>query len=441
MRYLAPTLTGRAADGAAGARPDRRHAVASRTCRAAAALRRRRPVRDNRRCVTSAELNRRELERYLERVTDRWPVQRALLGGARVDDSSGAPPQRERGPEYVLVLVSEHFDGVPWLERVYQAGQPVGRARDGRAPPRCTATRRRSSSASASSSRSCARPPSTGSSCCPSPRDAPLFVRSRAVKWRLARALPIERLMSRLSRLLTTFALLVAAAALTASPALARKHDHDRMPDRWEKRYHLNVKKDDSRRDRDRDGLSNYGEYRAHTEPAQEGLRPRRPPRRPRGLRPRQAAQRAEIRTGFDPGDEDSDDDGVKDGRENAGKIVEAERQLRSRSSSPSAARSPRGSATTWSSTAAARAQAQASDPGRGHARARRGRAGSRRGRRARRRRRAARRGDDATGDAPTPSRPEEDGEDDEPFDDAAFDQAVRATTPLAGTARATPRS
>jgi hypothetical protein len=72
--------------------------------------------------VTSAELNRRELERYLERVTDRWPVQRALLGGARVDDVNGAPAQRERGPEYVLVLVSEYFDGVPWLERVYQAG-------------------------------------------------------------------------------------------------------------------------------------------------------------------------------------------------------------------------------------------------------------------------------------------------------------------------------
>ena len=72
--------------------------------------------------MTSAELNRRELERYLERVTDRWPVQSALLGGARVDDLNGAPAQRERGPEYVLVLVSEHFDGVPWLERVYQAG-------------------------------------------------------------------------------------------------------------------------------------------------------------------------------------------------------------------------------------------------------------------------------------------------------------------------------
>ncbi len=68
------------------------------------------------------ELNHRELERYVRRVSDRWPLDRALLGGARVADMRGAGPQRERGPEYVIVLVSEHFDGVPWLERVYVTG-------------------------------------------------------------------------------------------------------------------------------------------------------------------------------------------------------------------------------------------------------------------------------------------------------------------------------
>ena len=68
------------------------------------------------------DLNRRELRRYAQRVGDRWPLERALLGGARVADSRGAGPQRERGPEYVLVLVSPAFDGVPWLERVYVAG-------------------------------------------------------------------------------------------------------------------------------------------------------------------------------------------------------------------------------------------------------------------------------------------------------------------------------
>lgn len=64
----------------------------------------------------------RELRRYVERVSDRWPIERAIVGGARVDDARGAPPQRERGPEWVVVLISGYFDGVPWLERVYQAG-------------------------------------------------------------------------------------------------------------------------------------------------------------------------------------------------------------------------------------------------------------------------------------------------------------------------------
>jgi uncharacterized protein len=45
-----------------------------------------------------------------------------VLGGARVADEMGAAQQRERGPEYVVLLVSEHFDGVPWLERVHVAG-------------------------------------------------------------------------------------------------------------------------------------------------------------------------------------------------------------------------------------------------------------------------------------------------------------------------------
>jgi hypothetical protein len=67
-------------------------------------------------------INHRELDRYLARVGDRWPIERAYLGGARVDDERGLGPQRERGPEYVVILVSEGFRGTPWLERVYVAG-------------------------------------------------------------------------------------------------------------------------------------------------------------------------------------------------------------------------------------------------------------------------------------------------------------------------------
>ena len=81
-------------------------------------------TRDNHRIAESATvaLNRRELRRYLDRIEDRWPIEVALLGGARVADERGAPPQRERGSEFVVVLVSAAYEGMPWLERVYQAG-------------------------------------------------------------------------------------------------------------------------------------------------------------------------------------------------------------------------------------------------------------------------------------------------------------------------------
>ena len=116
--------------------------------------------------------------------------------------------------------------------------------------------------------------------------------------------------MARLHRVLATLALLVAATAVCAAPALARKHDHDKLPDRWERKFHLSTKKNDANRDRDRDGLSNFGEYRSHTNPRKkdtdhDGLK-----------------DGAERRFGFKPRDRDSDDDGTKDGKETAGKIT-----------------------------------------------------------------------------------------------------------------------
>jgi hypothetical protein len=77
---------------------------------------------DNRGVELTTGLNRRELHAYLDRIGDRWPIEVARLGGARVADERGAPPQRERGPEYVVILVSSAYEGMPWLERVYQAG-------------------------------------------------------------------------------------------------------------------------------------------------------------------------------------------------------------------------------------------------------------------------------------------------------------------------------
>ena len=117
--------------------------------------------------------------------------------------------------------------------------------------------------------------------------------------------------MARLRRVFALLALVTAAGALAASPALAHKRDHDKLPDRWERKHHLNLNKNDARRDRDHDGLSNLREYRAHTNPRKkdsdrDGLR-----------------DRAEIRFGFKPRDRDSDNDGTKDGRENAGRITQ----------------------------------------------------------------------------------------------------------------------
>jgi hypothetical protein len=81
----------------------------------------------------SAALNLHELQRYLGRVGDRWPLQMVLLAGARVADVRADTTDRsdrsaatalgaERSPEFVVVLVSEGFDGMPWLERLRQAG-------------------------------------------------------------------------------------------------------------------------------------------------------------------------------------------------------------------------------------------------------------------------------------------------------------------------------
>ena len=71
--------------------------------------------------TTQPALNDRELARFARRAGDRWPLERAIVGGARVDDARGVVPQRERGPEYVVLLVSEAFEGIPWLERVHEA--------------------------------------------------------------------------------------------------------------------------------------------------------------------------------------------------------------------------------------------------------------------------------------------------------------------------------
>ena len=56
--------------------------------------------------VADAGLPLRELQLYVQRVSDRWPIERAHVAA---------------GDPCLVVLVSPGFDGVPWLERVRQA--------------------------------------------------------------------------------------------------------------------------------------------------------------------------------------------------------------------------------------------------------------------------------------------------------------------------------
>ena len=62
---------------------------------------------------SAGDVDREALRRYVRRVDDRWHLERAHVGGARVTGADG--------PAYLVVLVSGGFDGVPWLERVHQA--------------------------------------------------------------------------------------------------------------------------------------------------------------------------------------------------------------------------------------------------------------------------------------------------------------------------------
>jgi len=56
--------------------------------------------------VPGTALPLRELQLYVQRVSDRWPIERAHVAA---------------GEPCLVVLVSAGFDGVPWLERVRQA--------------------------------------------------------------------------------------------------------------------------------------------------------------------------------------------------------------------------------------------------------------------------------------------------------------------------------
>src|SRR3954468_11904649 len=114
-------------------------------------------------------------------------------------------------------------------------------------------------------------------------------------------------------RLLTTTTLACTAALLVAVPASAAPA-HKRVPQAWAKSHHVGAKQ--GARDTDKDGLSNWGEYRASTNPRRrdsdkDGLSDALENRDRDGL-----TNAEEVAAGTDPKRRDTDRDGVSDGRE-----------------------------------------------------------------------------------------------------------------------------
>lgn len=97
------------------------------------------------------------------------------------------------------------------------------------------------------------------------------------------------RSRGRRARLGVLLAMALGVVAIFALPAVAGAKDrnHDRIPDRWEKRHHLSLTVNQAGKDQDGDHLRN----------------------------------RAEFKAGDNPRNDDSDGDGVMDGEENAGTI------------------------------------------------------------------------------------------------------------------------
>src|SRR3954447_11591693 len=117
----------------------------------------------------------------------------------------------------------------------------------------------------------------------------------------------------------------VALAALLALPGAAmaksRDRDHDKLPDKWEHKFHLSTHKNSAEGDPDKDGLNNRGEFKAKTNPRKadtdrDGINDANDDQDDDGV-----DNVDEQHEGTNPCDRDTDNDGVEDGDEVGGTV------------------------------------------------------------------------------------------------------------------------
>jgi opacity protein-like surface antigen len=118
----------------------------------------------------------------------------------------------------------------------------------------------------------------------------------------------------------------VVLAALLAVPgaAMAKSHDrdHDKLPDKWEHKFHLSTHHNSAKGDPDKDGLNNRGEFKSRTNPRKadsdrDGINDANDDQDNDGV-----DNSDEISEHTNPCDHDSDNDGVGDGEETTGTVA-----------------------------------------------------------------------------------------------------------------------
>ena len=114
-------------------------------------------------------------------------------------------------------------------------------------------------------------------------------------------------------------ALLLAAFGGTA---VAKDRNHDHISDKWEKKFNLSLKVDQSNKDQDRDHVDNLNEFQEGTNPRVKDTNHNGRPDGKEDSDHDGLNNMGEDQTSNLPDDQDTDNDGIKDGAENAGMVA-----------------------------------------------------------------------------------------------------------------------